>query len=102
MSEEHITRMTLEEALRTKGRTDWERLRNDTSEPELDEEEADLVIDWASARLVVPEAKAAISIRLDPDVLEYFRAGGKGYQTRINAVLRAWMEAQKDRGDQAP
>jgi uncharacterized protein (DUF4415 family) len=102
MSEEHITRMTLEEALRTKGRTDWERLRNDTSEPELDEEERDLVIDWASARLVMPEAKETISIRLDPDVLEYFRAGGKGYQTRINAVLRAWMEAQKDRGDQAP
>ena len=53
------------------------------------------VIDWTSARLVVPEAKAAISIRLDPDVLAFFRAGGRGYQTRINAVLRAFMEAQK-------
>jgi uncharacterized protein (DUF4415 family) len=87
--------MTLEEALRTKGRTDWDRLRNETGEPELDDEERDLVIDWASARLVVPEAKAAISIRLDADVLEFFRAGGAGYQTRINAVLRAWMDAQK-------
>ena len=54
-----------------------------------------MVIDWASARLVVPEAKAAISIRLDPDVLAFFRAGGRGYQTRINAVLRAFMEAQR-------
>jgi uncharacterized protein (DUF4415 family) len=78
-----------------KSETDWDRLLNETGEPELDEEERDLVIDWASARLVVPEAKAAISIRLDADVLEFFRAGGAGYQTRINAVLRAWMEAQK-------
>lgn len=98
MSEERITRMTLEEALRTKGQTDWERLRNETGEPELDEEERDLVIDWSSARLVVPEAKAAISIRLDRDVLDWFRAQGTGYQTRINAVLRAWMEAQKGKG----
>jgi uncharacterized protein (DUF4415 family) len=95
MSEEHIVRYTIEQLRKMKSETDWDRLLNETGEPELDEEERDLVIDWASARLVVPEAKAAISIRLDPDVLEYFRAGGKGYQTRINAVLRAWMEAQK-------
>lgn len=37
--------------------------------------------------------KAAISLRLDADVLEWFRAQGPGYQTRINAVLRAYKEA---------
>lgn len=37
--------------------------------------------------------KAAISLRLDADVLDWFRAQGAGYQTRINAVLRAYMEA---------
>ena len=37
--------------------------------------------------------KAAISLRLDADVLDWFRAQGSGYQTRINAVLRAYMEA---------
>ncbi len=39
--------------------------------------------------------KAAISLRLDADVLDWFRARGAGYQTRINAVLRAYMEASR-------
>jgi uncharacterized protein (DUF4415 family) len=37
--------------------------------------------------------KTAISLRLDEEVLEWFRADGPGYQTRMNAVLRAYMEA---------
>ena len=37
--------------------------------------------------------KAAISLRVDPEVLDWFRTQGPGYQTRINAVLRAYMEA---------
>ncbi|HEY7752640.1 MAG TPA: BrnA antitoxin family protein [Steroidobacteraceae bacterium] len=37
--------------------------------------------------------KAAISLRLDADVLDWFKAQGPGYQTRINAVLRAYKEA---------
>lgn len=40
-----------------------------------------------------PPRKEAISLRLDADVLDWFRARGPGYQTRINAVLRAYMEA---------
>jgi uncharacterized protein (DUF4415 family) len=38
-------------------------------------------------------AKASISLRLDADVLEWFRAQGPGYQTKINAVLRAFKDA---------
>jgi uncharacterized protein (DUF4415 family) len=38
-------------------------------------------------------SKAAISLRIDPDVLEWFKAQGAGYQTRINAVLRAFRDA---------
>ena len=47
------------------------------------------------ARQGLPPAprKAAISLRLDADVLDWFRAQGAGYQTRMNAVLRAYMEA---------
>lgn len=47
------------------------------------------------ARQGLPPAprKAAISLRLDADVLEWFKAQGPGYQTRINAVLRAYKEA---------
>ena len=40
--------------------------------------------------------KRAISLRVDRDVLEFFKSGGRGYQTRMNAVLRAYMEAHKD------
>jgi len=49
----------------------------------------------AIARQRLPEAprKAAISLRLDAEVLDWFKARGPGYQTRINAVLRAYMEA---------
>jgi uncharacterized protein (DUF4415 family) len=43
--------------------------------------------------LPAPPRKAAISLRLDADVLDWFRAQGGGYQTRINAVLRAYMVA---------
>lgn len=51
---------------------------------------------WATARLVVP-AKKQISIRLDEDVLAWFKAQEGAYQTRINAVLRTYMEAQTAR-----
>jgi uncharacterized protein (DUF4415 family) len=46
------------------------------------------------ARLVTPRAKEMVTLRLDPDVLAWFRKAGRGYQTRINAVLRAFVEAQ--------
>jgi uncharacterized protein (DUF4415 family) len=50
---------------------------------------------WANAKLVLPK-KEQVSIRLDPDVLEYFRRPGAGYQSRINAVLRLWIKAHPD------
>ena len=47
---------------------------------------------FANAEIRMPKRKESITIRLDPDVLGWFRNFGKGYQTRINAVLRAYME----------
>lgn len=49
---------------------------------------------WKDAKVVWPEAKRLTSLRIDPDVLAWFKARGKGYQTRMNAVLRAYMKAQ--------
>jgi uncharacterized protein (DUF4415 family) len=46
------------------------------------------------AVILLPKPKARICIRLDQEVLDWFKAQGKGYQTRINALLRAYMEAQ--------
>ena len=40
-------------------------------------------------------SRAAISLRVDPEVLEWFRTQGPGYQTRINGILRAYMEASR-------
>jgi uncharacterized protein (DUF4415 family) len=49
---------------------------------------------WANAILLEPKpTKKLVTIRLDPDVLEYFRRPGPGYQTRINTVLRLWIKA---------
>ena len=85
-----------------KGKTDWKRLdkltdsdirRASRSDPDAAPE---LDAAWfRRAKLVIPERKEALSIRLDRDVMEWFRRQGRGYQTRINAVLRAYVEAQR-------
>jgi uncharacterized protein (DUF4415 family) len=52
-------------------------------------------LDWANARLIMPERKESVHLRIDPDVLAWFRLGGKGYLTRMNAVLRSYMDAHR-------
>ena len=76
-------------------RTDWSRLARqddkdiDTSDiPELDQDF------FRQAELRVP-AKQAVTIRLDSDVLAWFKEQGSGYQTRINQLLRQYMQAQQ-------
>jgi uncharacterized protein (DUF4415 family) len=85
-----------EDVLKNQSQTDWERLEQMTDEeidtsdiPPLDEEF------FANAQIRMPARKVPITIRLDPDVLSWFRSLGKGYQTYINNVLRTYMEAQK-------
>nr|WP_246730929.1 BrnA antitoxin family protein [Methylobacterium sp. 2A] len=56
-----------------------------------------LDIDWSRAEVTVPPRKIPVSIRLDADVLDYFRHEGAGYQSRINAVLRSYVRARMDR-----
>ncbi len=80
----------------TQGRADLARRRRmtdaeiaRTSPPELRDLPEDF---WRGARVVTPVAKEAISIRLDSDVITFFRATGPRYQTRINAVLRTYVE----------
>lgn len=52
---------------------------------------------WADAELLVLPSKELISIRVDKDVLDWFRSLGRGYQTRMNMVLRSFMEHQQKR-----
>ncbi len=81
--------------------TDWHRLnamteeeieRNASEDPDsLRLEDCDLT----QLRVVMPKRKKQLSLRIDNDVVDYFQSFGRGYQTRMNAVLRAYMEAQK-------
>ena len=48
---------------------------------------------FKNAKVIMPETKKAVSIRLDSDVLSFFKHEGRGYQTKINAILRTYMNA---------
>lgn len=60
---------------------------------EIDFSDIPEITDWTNFRLVRPQQKERITIRLDKDLLEWFKAQEGAYQTRINAVLRTYMEA---------
>jgi uncharacterized protein (DUF4415 family) len=86
---------------RSRSRTDWDYLDRVTDA----EIEAAMAkdpawanfkdVDWSEAVLVIPPKKKAISIRVDEDVLDYFRKEGAGYQRRMNAVLRSFMQQKR-------
>ena len=92
MKERNITRVTLEEARKMKSQTNWEKF--DATDAEESDDD-DFEVDWSRAEFVEVPPKKAISVRLDADVLEFFKSQGKGYQTRMNAVLRSYMEAMR-------
>jgi len=48
--------------------------------------------DWASASLELPRPKVGIHIKLDANIIEFFKRDGGGYQTRINAALKAFVK----------
>lgn len=86
------------------GRTDWERVDEITDE-EIersvagDPNAAPIMTDETleRARWVQPPKKTPISFRVDPDILDYFKSKGPGYQSRMNAALRAIMEYERRR-----
>ncbi len=96
------TTVTASELDRLEDRTDWKRVRN-LSDEEIeqavvnDPDQVMLDKEWFErAKLVAPEAeKKRITIRLDDDVVAFFKQQGRGYQTRINKVLRAYVTAQQ-------
>lgn len=80
-----------------RGTTDWARVDaltdNDIARAVANDPDAvPFDIDWSEAELVLPARKKAISIRVDEDVLDFFKKEGAGYQRRINAVLRSYMQ----------
>ena len=88
-----ITRTT--SGTRSKGATDFERLRA-IRDSEIDLSDIPKLGKsfWKNARLTMPEPKDRLTIRVDHDVVQWLKKNGRGYQTRINAILRSYMEAQ--------
>ena len=76
------------------GQTDWARLaampEEDIDDSELPELDAAF---FDHARVQDPPVKRQLTVRVDEDVLTWLEAQGKGYQARINAILRAYYEA---------
>ncbi len=99
MSRKNTTVAPPRKAQAVKDKTDWKRVRALTDadiEGAVAEDPDTFIPDarWMErAQLVLPAAKEVVTLRLDPDVLAFFRRDGRGYQTRINAVLRAFVEA---------
>ena len=50
---------------------------------------------WKHARVVTPPGKTSVHLRLDSDIVDWFKAAGKGHLTRMNAVLRAYVDAHR-------
>jgi uncharacterized protein (DUF4415 family) len=88
-------------AQRAASRTDLSRV-DATTEAELerlvaaDENERGLVPDWTRAKLVLPQAKQSVHLRLEKDILSFFKSQGKGHISRMQAVLKAYVEAHRD------
>jgi uncharacterized protein (DUF4415 family) len=85
--------------MKTNSKTDWDRINSMTDEdidtsdiPELD---ASM---FANAEIRLPKHKEPVTLRLDSDILEWYKSLGKGYQTRINAILRLYMDANIKQG----
>ncbi|QGM98579.1 BrnA antitoxin family protein [Methylocystis parvus] len=77
------------EAARARGE---DKTRDDAPEAES------LGVDfWDDARVVMPPGKTSVHLRLDSDIVDWFKSRGKGHLTRMNAVLRAYVDAQKGR-----
>jgi uncharacterized protein (DUF4415 family) len=52
---------------------------------------------WRQARVITPHGKTSVHLRLDSDIVEWFKKDGKGHLTRMNAVLRAYVDAKSRR-----
>jgi len=99
MKDENITVVSRDDPVR--GKTDWKKvarltdaeieaaMARDPAWADFDE------ADWSEAVLVIPPGKKAISIRVDQDVLDFLKKQGSGYQRRMNAVLRSYMEQKR-------
>lgn len=98
---EHIVCYTADEIdemlRRGEDQTDWARvdaMTEEELEASIDKEEEG-EFDWSTAQVGIPPPKQQLTVRFDRDVIAWFKAQGRGYQTRMNAVLRSYVEAHR-------
>lgn len=73
-------------------KSDWKAAAKKPLPSGRDPDDAMEEIDWLTTELPKPGRKGHMTLRIDSDVLAWFRAQGKGYQSRINAILRKYFE----------
>jgi uncharacterized protein (DUF4415 family) len=103
-TENDLKQYTLEEIqqMRARGesKTDWNAINRMTEEEIAASRAGDADVipipeDWSQIIIGLPEPKAQLTLRVDKDVLDWFKDTGKGYQTRMNAVLRSYVQSTR-------
>lgn len=88
MNEKHMKHVA------SKSRTNWDKLRRgndrDINYTDIPKTTKDF---WKDAELFVPSDKVHLSLRLDEDIVKFFKIKGRGYQTRINSVLKSYIRS---------
>jgi uncharacterized protein (DUF4415 family) len=79
--------------MKKKSKTDWARLRAMKDKDIATSDIPELTDVFFKKAVLWPGTKKQITLRLDPDVIEFFKKQGRGYQSTINAVLRKYVEA---------
>jgi len=98
MKKERIVTFTDDQlkALQDAGKTqsDWKKAAAQAAPDGSDPDDAmePVRLDWTTTKLPMPRAKTHASLRLDADMFDWFRAQGRGYQTKINAILRSYYQ----------
>jgi uncharacterized protein (DUF4415 family) len=88
------------EPISSNSQTDWQRL-DAMNDEDIDLSDCPEITPEMFAKAVVRRGlpstknKAQVTLRIDNDVLEWFKSQGRGYQTQINQLLRAYMEARR-------
>ena len=91
-------------ARRAQSRSDLGRVDAQT-EAELerlvgaDEDERGILADWTRAKLVLPQAKQSVHLRLEQEIISFFKAKGKGHISRMQAVLKAYVDAHRPQAE---
>lgn len=100
--EENIKSYTATElkAKRGESRTDLSKVDAITDEAlerlvAEDEDERGMQADWTQAKLILPQAKQSVHLRLDQEIIAFFKSAGKGHISRMQAVLKAYVDAHR-------